>query len=81
MKDSHVDLKQRLAQVLLCEREVLFARLFGSRANDRARPNSDVDLAVLLSPDVAAGLYDTALRHLDEVLYERFPGSIFHVVN
>ncbi len=60
---------------------MLFARLFGSRANDRARPNSDVDLAVLLSPDVAASLHGTALRHLDEILYERFPGSIFHLVD
>jgi predicted nucleotidyltransferase len=81
VNDSHVDLAQRLAHALSGEQEVLFARLFGSRANECARPSSDVDVAVLFSPEITAGLHDSALRHLDEVLYERFPGLIFHVVN
>jgi predicted nucleotidyltransferase len=81
VKDPHVDLEERLTLALSSRREVLFARLFGSRANERARPGSDVDLAVLLSPEIAAGLRASALRRLDEMLYERFPGLIFHVVN
>lgn len=81
MKDSHVDLEERLTLALSGRREVLFARLFGSRANDRARPGSDVDLAVLLSPEIAARPRDSALRRLDESLYERFPGAVFHLVD
>lgn len=81
MKASHVDLEHRLAQALGDERDVVFARLFGSRADERARSDSDVDLAVLLSSETTGSRRDPALRHLEEILYEHFPGPIFHLVD
>jgi hypothetical protein len=41
-----------LAQRLTAYPEVLFALLFGSRARGTARPGSDLDVGVFLSPDL-----------------------------
>ena len=45
---------QALADRLSGHPEVLFALLFGSRASGRARPDSDTDLGIFLSPDLTA---------------------------
>jgi predicted nucleotidyltransferase len=34
---------------------VLFAHLYGSRTGDRARPDSDVDVGVVLDPEAGSG--------------------------
>lgn len=34
--------------------QILFALLFGSRATERARPDSDIDLAIYVSPSLTA---------------------------
>ena len=81
MTTLHVDLARLLAETLSQEPGVRFARLFGSRADARARPDSDVDLAIFLAPESTGTRREPALRRLEEVLYERLPGLIFHVVD
>ncbi|GAB4255588.1 MAG: hypothetical protein Kow00122_13830 [Thermoleophilia bacterium] len=81
MDTLHTDLARLLAETLSQEPGLRFARLFGSRADSRARPDSDVDLAVLLAPEAVGTGRGPVLRRLEEVLYERFPGLIFHVVD
>lgn len=81
MNTQHTNLARLLAETLSQEPDVLFARLFGSRADSGAHPGSDVDLAVLLSRKTTVSRRDPALLHLEEVLYEGFPGLIFHVVD
>lgn len=56
------------ASAVLGEEPVVVAYLFGSRAREDHRPGSDVDIAVLLRPDVAAGLYlELSLRYAREL--------------
>ncbi len=43
-----------LRKHLQSHKEILFAYLFGSRATGKARPNSDVDIAVYLSEKILA---------------------------
>lgn len=81
MNTQHTNLARLLAETLSQEPDVRFARLFGSRADARARPDSDVDLAIFLAPESTGTRREPALRRLEEVLYERFPGLIFHVVD
>lgn len=81
MAAPYTNLVRLLAETLSQEPDVQFARLFGSRADARARPDSDVDLAILLAPESAGTRRGPALRRLEEVLYERCPGLIFHVVD
>ncbi len=49
-RESHTVLKERLARV----DEVLFAFLFGSRAEGRPRPDSDWDIGVYVSDALTA---------------------------
>ena len=46
-------LKQRIASVLEPRREVLEAYLFGSHAQGRAQPHSDIDVAVYIDESLA----------------------------
>jgi predicted nucleotidyltransferase len=48
------DLPDRIARALGDLAEVRLAYLFGSRAGDRARPDSDIDVAVLVEEAAAA---------------------------
>lgn len=50
-QDLPRDLTERVRSVLRGRPEVVFAYLFGSRAEDRAHGTSDVDVAVYLSED------------------------------
>ena len=81
MDTLHTDLARLLAETLSQEPGLRFARLFGSRADSRTRPDSDADLAVLLTPEAVGTGCGPALRRLEEVLYERFPGLIFRMVD
>ena len=49
-----VDVLRSAAEAELPAMPVVFAYLYGSRAGGNARPDSDVDVGVLLDPDVAA---------------------------
>ena len=51
--DSAVEVLRAAAGEVLPSEPVLWAYLFGSRARGTARPDSDADVAVVLSPDVA----------------------------
>lgn len=43
---------ERIVRCLESRAEILFAYLFGSRADGRPRPDSDWDLAIYLSPEL-----------------------------
>ena len=57
-------ISRAIARVVSRQREIQAAYLFGSTANGRVRPDSDVDVAVLLARPVATK------RSLDYVLSE-----------
>ncbi|MEQ1910501.1 MAG: nucleotidyltransferase domain-containing protein [Vicinamibacterales bacterium] len=44
-------MERTIARVAASRREIQAAYLFGSRATGKSRPNSDVDIAVLVNPD------------------------------
>ncbi len=52
---NHEALVSALRRFFSGQADVIAAYLFGSRAAGRARPGSDVDVAVLLSEDLAGG--------------------------
>jgi predicted nucleotidyltransferase len=78
----------RLADLLGAFPEVLFALVFGSRAEGTARPDSDVDVAVFLTPEteprerwdarleIAAAL--EALGRVDLVVLNDAPPLLAH---
>jgi predicted nucleotidyltransferase len=58
---------QPLVDYLTTQPDVLAAYLFGSHAAGKARPGSDVDLAVLLSEQDASQRFERRLRLMGEV--------------
>lgn len=74
-------LEQGLAKALGNEPDVAFARLFGSRSAGLENAGSDVDLAVVLTAGSSGEGRECGLRRLEELLYERFPGLVFHMVD
>lgn len=55
-------LLSRLRSLLRTERNVRFAALFGSRARGDERPDSDIDLLVLLDDDAVSRQFDLERR-------------------
>ncbi len=47
----------RQSELALRERGVAHAALFGSRARDEERPDSDIDILVEIAPDARLGLF------------------------
>ena len=62
--DDRAQLLRAIATALAPVEEVRAALLFGSRASGRARKDSDIDVAVLLSPEVAGSAGKDALERL-----------------
>lgn len=48
---SRQKLQTQIKKALEGDKDILFAYLFGSHASGRARPDSDIDVAVYLDPD------------------------------
>ncbi|HET8542009.1 MAG TPA: nucleotidyltransferase domain-containing protein [Anaeromyxobacter sp.] len=85
------ELRARLTQLLERRPEVLEAYLFGSRAQGRGQPHSDVDVAVYAAPlpeapfgyaaelaaDLMSGLGE---NRVDVVLLHRAPPLLYHRV-
>jgi predicted nucleotidyltransferase len=79
-------MKEALRRVLDAEPDVAYAVLFGSRANDTARPDSDVDIAIGLTVGaardvgtlgrLAARLESAAGRAVDLVLLDEAPAPL-----
>ena len=79
-------MKEALRRVLDAEPDVVYAVLFGSRAHDTARPDSDVDIAIELTVGaardvgtlgrLAARLESAAGRAVDLVLLEEAPAPL-----
>ena len=65
---------EKIKEVLLGQREVVFAYVFGSTATGKARKGSDVDVAVYLAPQKKAGFFDVRLKLL-ELLSRAIPGE------
>jgi predicted nucleotidyltransferase len=64
----------RQIQTRLEELGVAHAGVFGSTARDDARPDSDVDVLVFLSPDPHRTVYD--LVRIEHAVEELIPGPI-----
>lgn len=84
-------LADRLRAALGARPAILCAWLFGSRARGSARPDSDIDLAVLLDDDPSGELPDSAIAlageledaldaPLDLVVVNRAPPDLVHRV-
>jgi len=58
------ELLQRLRAVLLGDRRIAVAWLFGSAARDQMRADSDVDVAVLLARDLPGAARNTVLADI-----------------
>lgn len=56
-----------LVEYLAGQEDVLAAYLFGSQATERARPNSDVDVAVLLSEPESLARFERRLQLIGDV--------------
>jgi hypothetical protein len=94
MEHSTASLERRLAEALAPRSEVLEAYLFGSHAQERARSNSDIDVAVYIDPDSAiepsaygpaADLAAHLIQHLgtdaiDLVVLNHAPPLLYHRV-
>jgi predicted nucleotidyltransferase len=52
MSKEAVDMNERIVRFFEARPEVIAVYLFGSRARGRAKETSDVDLAILVDPDV-----------------------------
>lgn len=63
-----MDARARIVEALVARPEVVFAVLFGSRANDRARPDSDWDIAVFLDEALDASSRFRVRRELAAAL-------------
>jgi len=61
------ELVEVLRSYFASQADVVAAYLFGSRATGKARPQSDVDMAVLLSEEDGLARFDRRLRLIDEV--------------
>jgi hypothetical protein len=77
VKANAVEIIKRLRPLFAQRKEVLLAYLFGSHAHGEARESSDVDVAVLLEPDIIGkelhGVYRDLLLDIRETLgTERF---------
>lgn len=72
--ETHDPVIEALRRVLRGRQDIRLALLFGSRARDRARPDSDADVAVLGKDldllDLAADLSDAARVEVDVVSLE-----------
>lgn len=64
--NSTVD-RNSLVEYLAAQEDVLAAYLFGSQATDQARPDSDVDVAVLLSEADSVTRFQRRLQLTTEV--------------
>lgn len=68
MSTVGMELELQLQEYLEAEEEVLALYLFGSQAEALQNPRSDVDLAVLLAPEVEGSRYsEYRLRFLQEL--------------
>jgi predicted nucleotidyltransferase len=56
-----------LVEYLVAQEDVLAGYLFGSQSTGKARPASDVDVAVLLKEADSLARFDRRLRLIDEV--------------
>jgi predicted nucleotidyltransferase len=78
---TDAELTEAVRTVLTDYKRVQFCYLFGSTARDDARPDSDIDLAVLASPSLSLieeaalheGLAKALDRSLDLVMLNRAP--------
>ncbi len=61
------ELVEALRGYFAAQPDVVAAYLFGSRATGQARPESDVDVAVLLSEEDGEARFERRLRLMDEV--------------
>jgi len=64
MAEPRESVAMRLADVLRAQREVRLAFFFGSRARDRAREDSDFDIAVLVDDEAARADRGATVRRL-----------------
>lgn len=55
-------IERAIARVAASRREIQAAYLFGSTTTDKSRPNSDVDIAVLVNPDALSAVLDYRLE-------------------
>jgi hypothetical protein len=77
---TSAELTARVATALSPEDGVVAAYLFGSRAQERARSDSDIDVAVLLDHVPPAEQRATVVRRLVQALGQELAASLVDVV-
>ena len=78
MNRQDITARLRKHEVALKQRGIAHAALFGSRARDEARPDSDIDIMVEIDPNAGIGVYEYV--GLKEYIASLFDGPV-DVVN
>lgn len=63
--DRLISCLRKRAGKILADRPVILAYLHGSRVSGDALPTSDIDIAIIMSPDLTLSTYDRTLIEFD----------------